>query len=834
LGVLLAILAWLWPIGIGGKMPVGGDVTQFFLGLMGFLGQSLRSGHLPVWNDLWTYGFPGIAESQMGYYYPIHQVLYRFLAVEFAYVASMMLHTVWGGLGAYWAARRIGTSLAGAAFAAIAWSMGGFFLVHLAHQWSYTTGCWMPWALGLTWCSLNDNGRLNTASPFLLSLVLVLQLLPGHFQLAFITQVCVLLILVWAGVEKLFGRSAPDADSPAPAVRWTTRQALALIGALAGAFPLAAIQLWPTLRLARLAASQRDPNYLSDFAATPFHLVNFVAPGLFHRSALWRPLVWDPFHTSPEENLAYIGLVPLCFAAMVVTREWRRDPVVRLLAFVFLVTLVLSLGPYAPGFNQLVRLPGFSFFRAPARWGIAASLALALLAGKGFDRWTDWVRGGQSLRRSAFLAIFWVAAIVGLIELALISAAKPGLPALIPVFRWAMNVMPRPAEFTKVVALARGPEQDPRVPPYLNRSMFLQTGETVQTFAGTRGRIYLRELGELAALITAVIVVATWVDRGRLGLRPARTILAAFTFLELWILGQHRLLDLGPLTQLKNQSPVLARIARETRGTRIADDDTKNLAMLVGMAPMSAYRTLDLPAVHELTWLTRGPLTEPIADAARRATGTGLRVIDPIDNRRDRLLNRAGPTLETIDDPAMAGWLYGASWVAAHPQWARSFRIWLSPQPPTRAWLVARSKVPPMHTPEKWSESPREILSILRDARPLVVDTPQPEEWVIGLEAQEPGWVIISQVADPQWTAEWSGRDGQGDSMGEIMPIFRKEGQPGGWQCMEVPASGHWTLRLRYDASDVAEGAMISAIAWLSWVLAVLARAIQSRRVAAR
>ncbi len=41
--VVVALLAWLWPIGMGGKMPVGGDVTQFFIGLMGFLGDSLRA-----------------------------------------------------------------------------------------------------------------------------------------------------------------------------------------------------------------------------------------------------------------------------------------------------------------------------------------------------------------------------------------------------------------------------------------------------------------------------------------------------------------------------------------------------------------------------------------------------------------------------------------------------------------------------------------------------------------------------------------------------------------------------------------------------------------------
>ena len=113
LALVAALLAWLWPIGIGGKMPVGGDVTQFFIGLMGFLGESLRAGRLPVWNDLWGYGFPGLAESQMGVFYPAHVVLYRWLDTETAYVVSLVLHTLWGGLGAFWAARRLGISRRG-------------------------------------------------------------------------------------------------------------------------------------------------------------------------------------------------------------------------------------------------------------------------------------------------------------------------------------------------------------------------------------------------------------------------------------------------------------------------------------------------------------------------------------------------------------------------------------------------------------------------------------------------------------------------------------------------------------------------------------------------
>ena len=66
-----------------------------------------------------------------------------------------------------------------------------------------------------------------------------------------------------------------------------------------------------------------------------------------------------------------------------------------------LVTLLLSLGPYVPGFSLWSRLPGFSFFRAPARWSLATGLALCLLAGRGFDLLADWPGAGLSLVRFA-------------------------------------------------------------------------------------------------------------------------------------------------------------------------------------------------------------------------------------------------------------------------------------------------------------------------------------------------------------------------------------------------------------------------------------------------
>ena len=90
----------------------------------------------------------------------------------------------------------------GSALAAFSWTASGFFLVHLAHPWGYTTGCWMPWAWGLGWSMIAQGVAAKPAYPFLLALVLALQLLPGHFQLAFLTQCGLVLSIVWLVAER--------------------------------------------------------------------------------------------------------------------------------------------------------------------------------------------------------------------------------------------------------------------------------------------------------------------------------------------------------------------------------------------------------------------------------------------------------------------------------------------------------------------------------------------------------------------------------------------------------------------------------------------------------
>jgi hypothetical protein len=506
----------------------------------------------------------------------------------------------------------------------------------------------------------------------------------------------------------------------------------------------------------------------------------------------------------------------------------------------------LSLGPYVPGFRILIGVPGFSFFRAPARWSLATSLALAILAGKGFDRWREWPRPGRSLRRLAIVAALGILAVIGLLELAVWSTAQPGRPAVAAWFDRAFKAMPWHGDpsfgkpdpsFAEVMADARKPAGDPHLPAELPPAIVLQKSVDDRSLVDQRGRIYLRELWE-TALWLVLIWIAAGPDRGEddWRTRAAPAMLLLLTFLDLWVLGRHRLIDVDPIRRLDAQSPVLARLVEESRGARIASN-LGNLPILEGVAPISAYRTLNLPAVEPLTMaaqgLMSGPQFEPIVRAALRATGTRLRIFHPVENRVNRFLRRPELPGEAIDDPALARWLYGASWVSEQGDWVNRFLVWRCNELPAKAWFLPLTEDDDEPMLDDWTGDVRDLLPLFDRAEPLPNDRSRPEDWTIMVPANVPGLVIVSQLDDPQWSGRWVDQEDEGEFDAEIRPAFRKPGETaGGWQYVKVPYNGadrRLSLRLTYEPRDVLEGTWISFMGWMAWATCAVAAALRRR-----
>ncbi len=393
---------------------------------------------------------------------------------------------------------------------------------------------------------------------------------------------------------------------------------------------------------------------------------------------------------------------------------------------------------------------------------------------------------------------------------------------------------PPDPSFYQVMAGARQPAGDPHLPADLPASVVLQKSVSPRSLVGQRGMIYLRELWE-TAICLVLIAIAAGPDPRRGGgpddrrTRAAPALLLLLTFLDLWVLGRHRLIDVDPIRPLREQSPVLARLAEERRGARIACH-FGNLPILVGTAPISAYRTLNLPALASLTRMAQGPMSGPHVRAALRATGTRLRVFHPVENRLARLVSRSDLPGEPIDDPALARWLYGSSWAAEQGDWVNRFFVWRCDEPAAKAWFLPLTDGDDEPILDEWLGEPQDMLPLFERAWPLAAESARPEDWSILVQADEAGWVIVSQLDDPQWSAHWTSLEGQGDFDWEIRPAFRKPGDTaGGWQAIRVPFDGRWSLRLTYEPRDLAEGATISIVAWIAWAFVALAAGLRRK-----
>ncbi|MGQ0634507.1 MAG: hypothetical protein ACT4QC_07850 [Planctomycetaceae bacterium] len=372
--IVLTLIFWQ-PLWAGGGL-VGSDIYAYFLPQKAFYAAQLRAGSLPLWNNLVGWGYPQLAESQTGVFYPPNLLLYRLLDLNTAYNASQILHYGLAFFCMWLYARELGLRNAAALLAALVYAYG-WFPARICLEWAVVGGAWLPLAL---WCAERLMRTRLWRYLLALSFVLAVQMLAGHFTLAFVTQTTLALYLparLWWARE----------DSNCEASFGRARCGLMIALALVAGFALAAVQLFPTWELKQQSQrgsvnAEHDPAY----GYIPWkYLSQVVAPWHWYidEEAFDRAMIEGGPRTNRVEAHLYFGLVPLGVAAWGL---WtlRRERDRRLLAWFVIGILALV---YATGacMSFARHLPGFSFFEGPGRWGIVTTLAVALLAGYGLQ-----------------------------------------------------------------------------------------------------------------------------------------------------------------------------------------------------------------------------------------------------------------------------------------------------------------------------------------------------------------------------------------------------------------------------------------------------------------
>jgi len=418
-GLTLALGVWRGLLSGGGL--VGGDTYPYFMPQKQLMANEYRRGTIPLWHDRTGLGYPLLAESQAGVLYPSNQLLYRVLSVNDAYNDSLLLHYWLAFVFAWRFARTQRLSLWPAMLAAMVY-VYGWFPARVSLEWSIIGGMWLPLTLWLTDSLLKAPSRRLFV---VLVACLAVHLLAGHFTLAFINQLTLVLYaaLQWGLRQRASGHNEDGAivrKGGAAAELRPRRQSFGP-GGLAGATPsqelasqellsrrlpfqrlilipvaiavsllLAAIQLLPTLELKQ--TSQREGAHQA-FNPEYGHMPPLYATQLLASWTYWhtpeilldRGMLRDPLaidaDTNPVEAHLYWGLIPLALIVFSMVPHVRR----RLPSVEYWTWAVLSLLGivYATGWLLPVTryLPGFTYFMGPARYTIVTALGGGIVCG---------------------------------------------------------------------------------------------------------------------------------------------------------------------------------------------------------------------------------------------------------------------------------------------------------------------------------------------------------------------------------------------------------------------------------------------------------------------
>jgi len=394
---------------------IGGDTYTYFLPQKAFLQDRLRAGEFPLWNSWTGHGYPLLGESQTAPLYPVNLIAYRWLDLNAAYVASHLLHYVAAFVAVWLLALRLGLSSCGAGLAGLVY-VYGWFPPRACLEWAIIGGVYLPLAI-LCVEAWQHGGRRRWLAG--LSLVFALDLLAGHFNLAFVTLLATVSYAVgnacldWrrqsreSRLPERLDRVPVAATSSRPTAapieaprdaRTALRRLAATLIAIGLGFGLAAPQLLPSWDLKRHSQRTRanaefDPAYGH---IPPIYLAQVATPFLWYargadpdRALNSGTLGGYPAATNKVEAHLYFGLLPLALAVWGCVRPLLGGPPLdrRLIVLlgIGLFGMVFATGWLLP---LLQSVPGFGFFRGPGRYGLLTTIAVALTSGAVLSSWT--------------------------------------------------------------------------------------------------------------------------------------------------------------------------------------------------------------------------------------------------------------------------------------------------------------------------------------------------------------------------------------------------------------------------------------------------------------
>lgn len=606
----LTLVFWL-PIWNGAGF-VGGDIYSYFFPQKVSYSEALHSGELPLWNDRAGFGYPLLAESQTGIFYPPNLLLYRLLDPHSAFHVSFLLHYFLAFVFASAAAQRLGISVLASWLTALVY-VYGWFPPRTCVEWAILGGTWLPAAL---WCAESFLASRLWRYAIGLSGILAVQLLAGHFQIAWFTLLLLAVYLparvFWFGNDchqpSAIGHR-PDTAIQKPVIH-SWRVIFAAYAAITCGLSLAAVQLLPTYELkqrSQRAAVGKDHEL--DFGAIPpwywtqvFRPSHWYSPLTDRERAFRESPPLGHSRTNSAETHLYFGVVPLLLVFIGIAGCAKRERVTQ-----FWIVLAVLSWLYTSGWLLPItrHLPGFNYFQGAGRYGLLTTFAVAMLAGIGLDR---FLREPEAPRKSTvalLIGAVWSASIwffLGDDVAAVVSQLQISNPLIVS---------------NSKVAATNGP---------------------------------LLELVRIGVLLTLVIapLVAFWGRSERASGADARFVLFGWllltTAVEFWTIS--RLVTFAPIIE----SPPLKSLEQSPVRQALIEAAKTRPALRLFAPGANLPSTLGIPSAP--VYLTFGP-AEYVDESLQLPTAVGASVVPGTQQQLD-WLRRVGVThVLCFEPPAM-------------------------------------------------------------------------------------------------------------------------------------------------------------------------------------
>ena len=367
---------------LAGKFLVNPSSDQYIAGyaFREFGASTLRAtGHFPLWNPYLFGGMPYIAAMHGDIFYPTF-LLRMVLPTDVAMTWGFIIHVFLAGLFTFGFLRVLGYGFYGALVGGIAYMMSGQIASYVSpgHDGKLFVSALFPLALWILHRGIREGKNWSWGA---FALIIGLCVLSPHPQLLQYT-------LLACGAYALF-LALSAVDGPALPRSTAIKRLAAALAAVVVGLAIGAAQYLPVreyVSWSPRAGGLGDYASATSYAWPPEELLNAYLPqfsGMLNN-------YWG--RNSIHLHSDYVGAVVLILAgaAFIGLRSDPRRKQILFWSLALLVSLLWSLGGATPFYHiPYAIIPGTKYFRAPATIFFIGTLAIAILACAGAERFVE-------------------------------------------------------------------------------------------------------------------------------------------------------------------------------------------------------------------------------------------------------------------------------------------------------------------------------------------------------------------------------------------------------------------------------------------------------------